>query len=384
MRVYKSTLAILLATLNGHAWALEPQGIRLGDAVVFTPTLSLAGRYDDNFRAVENNAESSFISRLSPSFVFGVEGAKSAYELTYRAESDTFYSSPEDDNTDHHLTLNAGYEFNARHRLALDLGYHKVEETASEEQHLDNDRSTISNVGGVYTFGARSARAQVDIAADYQELRFQNADHVNADRERNTTALSSTLYYALVPKTKALVETRHTLFDYLSNQNLDSQNTAVLGGISWDATAKTNGSFRVGGERKTFDNGNQPDLSGSLWELGATWKPRTYSVFDLTARQGIDEGSSGASAIEAQSATLSWKHQWRERFSSDFSYTWSNEQYENVEREDRLERIGIGATYKMNRWLDLKAGYKHTENDSSAAGESYRRNLFELGVDASL
>lgn len=384
MSVYKNTLGTLLATLSCQALALEPQGITLGEAVVFTPSLSVTALYDDNFRAVEDNPESSYISRLSPSFVLGLEGGKSAYQLKYRADNDTFFSSSKDNNTDHHLTLDAGYEFDARHRLALDMGFHKVEETASEEQNLENDRYTTSNVGGLYTYGARTALTQIDFAGDYQELRYQNSDHLNADRERNTTALSSTLYYALRPKTKALVEARYTLFDYLSNQSLDSNNAALLGGLSWDATAKTTGTLRVGAERKSFEDDKQDDLSGSLWELGVTWKPRTYSTFGLKARQGIDEGNSGASAIEAKSTSLSWDHQWLERFSSELSYTRENEQYESVDREDNINKFGIGATYRMYRWFDLKAGYKYIENDSSAAGESYQRNLFELGFSASL
>lgn len=384
MNARTRTLAALSATLSCSALAIEPQGIPIEDLIVFTPTVSASGRFDDNIRAVDKGAESSFISRLSPAFVFSLDGAKSAYELKYQADIDTFYSSSKDNNTDHHLTLDAGYEFDARNRLVLDAGFHKIEDTASPAQHLQNDRYTTTNVGGVYTYGARTALTQIDLAADYQQLRFQNSEHLNDDREHNTTALRSTLYYAIAPKTKLLLEGRHSHFDYLTNRDLDSSNIALLAGLAWDATAKTSGTFRFGGERKRFDNGNQDDLNGSLWELGATWKPRTYSVFGLKTRRGLDEGYFGATAIKAQSTTLNWEHQWLERLGSEVSYTRASNDYHAIERKDNIHQFGIGATYKMYRWLDLKTGYRHVRNDSSYAGQGYRRNVIEIGITAGL
>lgn len=384
MNLRTRTLAALSATLSCSALAIEPQGIPLGEMMAFTPTIDVSGRYDDNFRAVEKGAESSFISRLSPAFVLSMEGAKSAYQLKYRADVDTFLSSAKDNNTDQHLALDAGYEFDTRNRLLLDAGFHKVEDTESQEQHLQNDRYTTTNAGGVYTYGARTARTQVDLAADYEQLRYQNTEHLNAERERNTTALRSTVYYAIAPKTKLLLEGRHSVFDYLSNDNLDSSNAALLGGLVWDATAKTSGTLRVGGERKSFDHGSQDSLKGSLWEVGATWKPRTYSTFGVKTRRGLDEGYFGATAIKAQSTTLSWEHQWVERFGSELSYTRSSNKYHSIDREDKIDQFGIGSTYKMYRWLDLKAGYKYVKDDSSYAGQSYRRNVFEIGFTAGL
>ncbi|MGV8844439.1 MAG: outer membrane beta-barrel protein [Pseudomonas sp.] len=376
--------AAVSAALCANAWAIEPQSVKLSDGLTFTPTLKVAERYDDNFRAVETGEESSWITGITPTFVLAAEGRKSAYALTYSANSDIFHSSHKDDNTDHHLTADAGFEFDARNRLVLNAGFHKVEETASLDQNIENDKYSTSNVGGLYTFGAETARTQVDFGANYEELRYQNGNGLNADKERDTTALKSTVYYRVAPKTRALVEARHTDYDYTTNTGLNSNNIALLGGVTWDATAKTSGTVKIGGERKRFDDSRIDDKSGSLWEVGVTWMPRTYSTFNLTTRRALDEGDNGASAIQAQSTSLSWEHEWADRLTSNASFSYADKEYQDVNRDDQLSTLGLGLTYEMRRWLDVGVGYAYSDNDSSAATESFERNIYSISVTASL
>ncbi len=385
MKFKARSLAVAVsAALSANAWAVEPQSIKLSEGLLFTPTLEVSERHDDNFRAVEDNEESSWITSVTPTFVLGAEGRKSAYQLSYSAVSDTFHSSHKDNNTDHHVNADAGYEFDSRNRLKLNAGFHKIEDTASEDQNVENDKYTTSNVGGVYSFGAQTARNQIDFGANYQELRYQNSDNLNADKERDTTALNTILYHAVAPKTRALVEARHTDYDYVSNTRLNSNNVALLAGLTWDATAKTTGTVKFGGEKKRFDDSNIDDESGGMWEVGVKWSPRTYSTFGLNTRRALDEGDNGASSIESQSTTLSWDHEWMDRLSSTVSYTYTDQDYQDITRTDKIDTFGVGLTYEMRRWLDLGVGYKYSENDSDAVGESYERNIFSISATASL
>ncbi|SFQ41724.1 uncharacterized protein, PEP-CTERM system associated [Geopseudomonas sagittaria] len=383
-KLHISLLAIAITAASSSALAVEAASVKLADGLEFTPTLKVSESYDDNFREVENNEESSWITTIAPTFTLGAEGRKSAYKLSYSAVSDTFHSSQKDNNTDHHLTADAGMEFNDRNRLKLNAGYHDVEETAGLDQKVENDMFNTKNVGGVYTFGAQSARAQIDLGANYEELRYTNTGRLNADKERDTTALKSTFYYRVAPKTKVLLEGRHTDYDYVSNDRLNSTNIGLLTGVTWEATAKTTGTAKFGREKKDFDDSSISEKSTGMWEVGATWEPRTYSRFSLNTRRGFDEGDSGASTIKTQSTTLSWNHDWAERLSSNVSYTRMDQEYQDTNREDQIDTFGIGLTYEMRRWLDVGLGYKYSENDSDAANESYERNIYALSFTASL
>lgn len=374
----------IAAAFSASVWAVEPQSVDLTDGVTFTPTLQVSQSYDDNIRAVEDNAQSSWVNGIAPTFVLEAQGRQGTYALTYSADNQSYASSHNDDHTDHHLDADADLEFNSRNRLKLNAGYDKVESLASENQNIEPDKFTTSNVGGVYTYGAETARAQIDLGANYQELRYQNTDRLNANKERDTTALSTTGYYRISPMTRVLLEARHTDYDYLSNTDLNSNNVGLLGGVTWDATAKTTGTIKIGAEKKRFDNSRNDDVNGSMWEAGVSWSPRTYSTFNLKTRRGFDEGDDGAEVIKSQSTTISWDHEWLDRVSTEVSYNYTDNQYQGIDRDDKIDTFGLGLTYEMRRWLDIGIGYKYAEDDSSAAGESYERNIYAVSFTASL
>lgn len=385
-RIKASLLAIAVSAASGSALAVEAMSIKLAEGLEFTPSLKVSESYDDNFREVEENEESSWVTRISPTLSLTAYGRKSEYVLSYTADSDTFHSSHKDNNTDHHLTADAGFRFDARNQLVLNAGYHKVEETTSSTPGVEGDKYNTKNVGGVYTYGAETATAQVDFGADYKELRYDNSGQLNAEKERDATALRSTFYYRVAPKTRVLAEVRHTDYSYVSEKSLDATNIAFLTGLTWEATAKTTGTVKFGREKKSFDRNDNDDQSNGMWEAGITWQPRTYSTFNLKARRALDEGENGASAIEATSTTLDWKHYWLDRVYSTASYTRSEQDYidDSNNRLDKTDIFGLGLNYEMRRWLDIGVGYKYADNDSNFANESYERNIYSISITASL
>ncbi len=396
----KNALAIAIAgSLSAQAFAIDAQSIRLSEGIIFTPSLKVVESYNDNFRAVNKNSESSWITTLEPTFQLNADGRKSAYQLKYIASSDTFHSSHKDNNVDHHLTGDAGFEFNSRNRLLLSAGYHQVEDTAADNRNstfkTENDKYNSKDVGGVYTFGAEAARTQIEFAANYEELRYDNnkryaptGPRINSEKERDTTALRSTVFYEVAPKTKVLLEGRYTDYEYqnrnFSRDKLDSKNKGVLVGVTWDATAKTSGTFKVGRERKSFDSSDYNSKSTGMWEAGVTWAPLTYSTFDLSTRQGFDEGDDGASSIKTQHTRLGWKHYWLDHVYSEASYARTDQKYQDVKREDNTDNYGLSLTYEARRWLDLGVGYTYTDKASDIKDERYTRNIFAFTVNASL
>ncbi|WP_278249251.1 outer membrane beta-barrel protein [Azotobacter chroococcum] len=390
----RALTAVLSASTCANAWAVEPQGIKLTDSLRFTPILQVTERYDDNFRAVEEHAESSWITTISPTFILGAEGNKGRYEVKYRSESDIIHSSRDDDNTDHHLTAEAALKFNARNRLKLNAGYHRLEQVDSDNSDNrsnnasnENDKFSTIDAGALYSFGAEGARGQIDLGAKHEKLRYHNRNHVNDDLERESTTLNTIFYYRVAPKTRALLEARYTDYNYVSNDMRNSENVALLGGLTWTATAKTTGTVKIGAEKKRFEESGVDNMSNSMWEIGVDWKPRTYSTFSLTSRQAIDESyesNIGSSAVKTTSTTLEWKHKWSARLSSKTGYTRSEREYEDYDRDDDFDAFELGLTYQVRRWLDIGLGYKYATNDSSREGEGYDRNIYLFSITGSL
>lgn len=382
---------VAVAALAGQTWAFEPAGVKAAD-ILITPTVKLSERWDSNFRAVEVGAENTFVTTLAPAVNFNKKGNKGELNVDLGATSDTFHSSLVDNNVDYSATAGLSLQLDSRNRLKLDAGFVHTEETASLVQNLQNDINEKTNVGLLYGFGAETARGQFELGARASQLRFQNdlvvaGKRLNSEREYDDLGFTATLYAALAPKTKALLEARHTTYEYVSNTGLDSTNTAVLVGVKWDATAKTSGAIRVGNETKEFDAAALGDRDNAMWEANITWNPLSYSTFVLSTGSKLDEGNNGAALIETRSNSLDWTHQWLERLSSKASLSLMNQDYLGAgggNRSDEITNAGVGLTYSMRRWLDVGVGYKYSQNDSNAATYSFDRDMISLSLTAGL
>ncbi len=381
--VMNSLAAAVMLAGSSSVMAIEAASMQLG-AMSLTPTLELSESYDDNFRETSNE-DSSWITTISPTFVLAAQDRLNVYKLTYNFSSDIFHSSHDDNNTDHHLDADAHMEFNARNRLDLNAGYDRVEEVAGTETSGINDKYHTYNIGGVYGFGAKSATMNFELGANHEWKRYDNDGTINKDLERDTTSLSGTAFYRIGAKTRALVEVRYNDYDYkLATSTLDSDSMAYLVGVTWDATAKTSGSAKIGYEDKDFDSAAREDVDNTMWEVGVTWQPRSYSSFTLNTRRGTDEGSQGAEDyIETTRTSLGWNHDWSSYVSTEASYAFTDEEYENG-REDETDEFALGLNYELRRWVSVGVGYKYKDIDSTDPTETLDRNIYQVKLTMGL
>lgn len=353
----------------------------------FAPSLKLSDRYDDNFRTLPNSsAESSWITSFNPKFQLQAETESAGYRLTYEANQETYWDAREADHTDHRLAFDNVLQFDSRNRLKWNLGYQKLESTVDSTIRTENDKYTIKEAGLGYVYGLDSALNQIDVNANYQELRFQNEGGINDEQERNTTELRGTWYHSLTEKTRGLVEVKHSKFDYLTSGNpRNNVDTVGLVGAKWDATANTSGSFRIGEENKNFDSGSANDDQSVTWQVDASWKPLSYSTFTLKSRKAFDEGDDSAYAIHLTRTQLDWDHEWTSRISTNLNVRHEYRDYQGgIAREDKTNGVGGGVTWQIRRWVAVDVNYKHFHNNSTEDDETFTRNIYLMGLTFSL
>lgn len=385
MKLFKQSIAAVAGLSVLNSWALDPQSIDLA-GFQFTPTLLVRQSYDDNYRGLRDDVQSSWVTGISPTFQLSAEDRNSAYMLEYSAVQDIFHSDSDASNTDHFLTFKSILEFTARHRLDWGLAYHRVEETAETATAAENDKYSRSLANATYTFGAPSARNQLKFGANFEARRYHNTGAINAQEERDSLQLNTGWFYRLGARTQTILELRHTDHDYKQAGSFrDSTDLAALAGLAWEATARTSGSARFGYERKDFDNNPARDqYSNPMWEVGVAWEPRSYSVFTLDTRQSFVEGDQGATTVHDWTTIAGWRHDWTSRISSNLDYRFSDQDYRGIDRDDELTSYGVGLTYSPDRWVDVTLGYRRTHNDSTVRLESYKRNIYLLSVNLSL
>ena len=378
-------IALITASLYpSMAWSIRPAPIDLY-GLDFTPTFMLSESYDDNFRELENNKQSSMITQLLPSFELKAEDRNSATRLIWQPSRHIYHDEPDASYTAQRVRGESIMEFTDRHRLKLEADYHKYQTTESTAVEGVNDKLNNKLVGGLYTYGAKSADNQIDFGANYDELRYDNADGINNDKERNTTGLTTTWYHRIGSNTRSLLEYDHTRFDYLqSNSPRSSNSDAVLTGAVWDITARTTGKVRVGYEKKNFDSSQSNDLNNPTWQIDLQWKPRTYSTFTFVARQALAEGDDGAEAVKSTFTQVGWRHGWTERITTVAEAGIGRYVYEGQTRTDNLQDYNLAVMYAMRRWLDIELGYRFRDNSSDAEDQSFTRNVVHISFNISL
>lgn len=405
-----TTISAVITGVATPVFAIDPVSVRVSDGVMFTPTLQFEQRHDDNIFATKNDRMSSWVTVIEPTFTLSLDRAKSAHQLRYRMSSNNFHSSNRNSHINHHFTGITGFEFDVRNRLTLNAGYHKVQDITSDIAYESNRGSAskwhTKNIGGVYSFGARTALAQIDFGLDYQELRFDNnrridGKRINSNSERDTISSRVTGYYAVAPKVRLLLEGRYVDYNYKSASIRDNKNKALLAGVTWQAAAKTKGTVKVGRERKSYKNSFYKDSNNNIWEGSITWTPVSYSIINFNTRRGYDEGTTANygsdgffedlysidsinRSIRTVDSQLRWQHHWKKHWYSVADYRHTDRKYQNENRDDKIDQYGIALTYEARRWLSVSLGYKYRNNDSSVKRAGYSRNIYSLIFTASL
>lgn len=377
--------ALIMASLYpGIAWSLDPQPIDVY-GFDFTPTLQLSESHDDNFRELERDVQSSLVTKLAPSFELKAQDRNSATRLIWQPTRYIYHDEPDASNTAQRVRLDSIMEFTDRHRLKLEGEARKYERTNSTAVDGINDKIRSNRVNGLYSYGAKSAANQIDLGASYAQLRYDNSDGINDDKERNTTGLTTTWYHRIGSNTRGLLEYDHNIFDYLqSDSRLNSKSDAVLAGAEWAFSARTTGKVRVGYERKNFDDSGVNDLNNPTWQVDVRWKPRTYSTFSFVARQAMAEGDDGSDAVKTSYALLGWRHGWTERITTVAEAGLGRYVYEGQDRTDKLQDYNLALVYAMRRWLDIELGYRYRDDNSDADDQSFTRNVFLISFNVSL
>ena len=380
-----SLAAAIASVVAAQALAVEPASIQAG-GVTITPTLDLSTAYDDNIREVGINDETSWVTSITPGVLIEALDRLNLYQLKYSARHDIFHSSHDDDNTDHHLNGLAHLEFNSRNRLDLTTSYDRTESVTGSWVPGVNDKLSTTRVGGVYGFGLPSAIMNFDVGVHHDWRRSHNSGTINDNREYDKLGFNAVVYYRVAPKTRALLEYRFDDYDYeVSNSPLSSERNALLLGVTWEATAKTTGTIKVGYEEREFDRKPFDDQDNVSWEADVTWQPRTYSTFTFSTSKGTEEGSVSANIVDTTRAGINWNHHWTSDVYTDLSYQYTEEDFESsLNREDEVNQFGVKVSYDVVRWMTVGLGYTFKDRDSNFAIRDYDRNVYMLNFNFSL
>ncbi len=389
-------LSIAISALCNPAFAaIEPASIEVGE-MDLVPTVNMQIGYDDNILSANTDEISSMVTVLSPSVQLVAEQGLNAYRMSYTLSKGVFADSTEDNYLDHNFALDAHLEFNSRNKLDLRAEYNRGHEARGTglsanggianavTEPLEYDTKAVSLN---YQFGGDEATGRIEFYGELLDREYQNFRSITEGRDNQERTAGAIFYYRVAPKTSLLFEARNKDVDYdLSTTTLDSNTWRYFVGATWESTAKTTGTVKIGHFDKDFDSSTRKDDDGVSWEAAVKWAPKTYSVFTLTTGQEDKESSGTGNFINAEIVSLDWNHEWTDFVSTDLGISHSTETYEGAanDREDKIKSYSAGFNYDMRRWLSLGLSYTYNDTDSNISGLSFDKNVIFLTLDASL
>lgn len=384
-----------------------------------TPLLNITHRYDDNIFSEKNHEIDSWVTVLQPSFKlvreFGEFGLNN-WEIDYILSNGKYYSSHDDDYTDHDISGTFNYEITRSNRISVQGGYINSHEdrgsrfsigTAGSIKEPDNHEQLY--YGARYTFGAEDADARLELEFgylddDYNTVMTTSSSGERYDltgsRDRITNKIGAKFFYKIASATDITLEAWHTDVDYhetLGNDpDLSSIERQFMVGLEWEATALTTGYAKIGYKEKDFDEARDP-FENFEWELEIDWEPLTYSKFTFSTARVIEETNGEGFFfldtigegifIESTSYKISWRHEWLERLNTKLTVGITNDDYNGqnyIVREDDNTGVRLVINYDMFYWLTFSLDLAKTDRDSTRDFLSYDREVVALGVRIAL
>jgi hypothetical protein len=364
--------------------ALTPTtGLHVPDTgIYFNPYVGFGAGYDDNLFTSNVLKKSSPFYALSPGFRLTTRTESSVFQGSYQAQIGRYTDSSNDDYVDHVAHAQFDTAFSGRSFVRLGYDYvrgHDPRGSTDRGISLYPDKYELSSPSITYAYGAPGAQGRVELYASDGDKKYLNNRASTASSDRDTLEYGGAFYWRVAPKTYVLAEARETRIDYkLPASPQDSKERRYYGGVSWEATAATTGTLKVGQLRRSFDNGSYPTTSDTSWEGSILWAPRTYSTFDFYTSRQTSESTGVGRFLLTSVAGVTWNHAWNSYFNSAVMLRYQKDEFQGVNRVDETRSLGFRVGYKFHRTTTFGAEYTYTQRDSNQPQFEYDKNFYLL------
>jgi hypothetical protein len=326
------------------------------------------------------NHTSSPYQIYSPGFLLDARDGSKIFRASYQGSFGQYTHSQTDNYNDE--TVHSSFDWAVDPRSAFRVGYDFIfghdarGATDRPEATAYPDKYRLSTPSILYAYGSPGAQGRVELFYSDASKRYTNNRATTFLSDRDTQEYGGTFYWRIMPRTHLLFDARGLDYDYVSDQSpQDSHEQRYYAGVTWEATAATSGTVKVGSFHKHFTTGGQTYNEAS-WEGLISWSPRTYSRFDFyTSRLPVESTGLGAYIISTPTGVI-WTHSWNTLWSTSVNAKYQRDEYQGFDRTDDITSGGLSVAYKFRRWMTLGAEYTYTKRDSNQDVNDYSRNLW--------
>ena len=378
------------ASQSGGASPAGGITLKLMDMLITAyPSVRLELQHNDNIYSTASNKTGDLILVLTPALRLETRRAGNTFALRMSSAIGQYQNNKTDNYTNTNVNGRADLDLGTRLRARVEADYTDgVDPRGSTNNPLSAtpDHYHQTRGQGSFSYGAQGARGRLDLELGQLRREYVNNRAVTAANDRTVDDLGATFHWRVGPRTSLLFQGKHSKVDYdLPASTLGSVENAFLAGATWEATAKTSGTFRFGMTKKDFDASARGSSTTISWTGQVRWSPRTYSHVDASLNRAPAETTGGVGNFIDRTVTgARWSHEWSNRLTTEATASYATDAYRGVARTDNTQNYGLRATYKMRRWISFGGDYAHTVRSSDDSNFDYKRNVFMLFLNATL
>ena len=375
-------------TLEGDPYA--PLGIRVG-RFVWYPSVGVSSGYTTNSSATAGGSGAGF-AIVAPELLIRSDWARHAATLAFRGSYETFTdNSPDDPAAEVEAT--GRIDFADRWTGDLRSYYRYGREGASDPNSPAGvDRPADTNAfGGAAALNGALGRNVFTLEGTldrslYGSTTAGGAPVDQGDRDNTLYGARLRLGYplsgAVTPFVEGLV-TRRQYDDTVDDNGLRRSSTGegVRIGLALDRGPVTTGEIAFGYRREDFDDAALRALSAFTVDGSLVWSPTELTTVTTRLATTIDpstDAASSGSIIYDGSVDLAYA--FRRNATANLTAGVKNQRFEGTGRDDWTYTVGVGTVWKVNRGLELAAGYVHEWLESSVAANDYTADTIRFDL----
>ena len=360
-----------------------------GGGVVLYPAIGIGATYDDNIYRENEDASSAMIYTLLPVIEARKNWGASSFLAGYKGNYGRYSGGPNDDLdsfTDHNAYLGAAFK-QRKTGGNITADYTRGHTPKGANNSEEKDTWDQYSVLGWLDFGAQDARFRLRLTGLGKNREYD----LNEAIDLKNTGVGAVFGVRVASKTRLVLDGGITRYDY-ENSNNDGDRSYLRAGVSWAATGKTTGIFTYGYQKYKADNpgeeidsdvpgtavGTVQDSDTTSWRGEIVWSATTKDIVNFdTSRNTVVSYGIGTNRNSTRTR-INWGHSWTEKVGSSIGYTFGDDEYIGFDRDDDIQLLDIGLSYKPGDNHTIRGGYYYENRDSNIDFENYRRNRVTL------
>jgi hypothetical protein len=382
----KTTAAVtlMMALFTGTAGAAG--NIRMGQMEIH-PFLSLKEEFSDNIYNTSTEQKSDRIFVTYPGIKVQLPVRMHTLEAEYWIVDRRYNEFRGEDTTDQHVKGLVDLKFGSLFSLTAYGVFDKAHEprSSSSTGFIEVYRTNSGSASAVYQLTGKS---KVQLDYDRTSWNFVTSSF----RDRDESLVSGYVYYRFLPKTSAFIEYDHKTAEYKepTSSPLDNSMDSALLGLTWEVTARSKGTIKVGRTSKDYTENIVKDFSLWVWSLDIDHKFSEETSIVLVGKRQVNETNAFNTAYFI---TTGLYGEFSHRFMSKTAFllrgSSGTDKYSNavppstIAREDKTTLAGVGLKYFMKDWVDIGADYNKRNRDSNIDVNDYTETVFSISVNMS-